>query len=43
MYHLAERGYVRLDTDTALLNEIAQKYYEKNGFKRQGITRSYYL
>lgn len=43
MYHLAERGYVRLDTDTALLNEIAQKYYEKNGFKRQGLTRSYYL
>ena len=43
MHHLAEMGYVRLDTDTALVNEIEQNYYEKNGFKREGITRSYYL
>lgn len=39
---LCQRGVKRLDTDTALSNGIAQHYYEKNGFTREGITRSYY-
>lgn len=39
---LYDRGYTRLDTDTALNNLRAQRYYEKNGFTREGITRSYY-
>ena len=39
---LQERGYTRLDTDTALNNAVAQHYYAKNGFTREGITRSYY-
>lgn len=33
----------RLDTDTALDNRRAQRYYEKNGFTREGVTRSFYL
>lgn len=37
------KGIARLDTDTALDNQRAQHYYEKNGFTREGITRSYYL
>jgi ribosomal protein S18 acetylase RimI-like enzyme len=36
------KGIVRFDTDTALDNHTAQRYYEKNGFTREGITRSYY-
>lgn len=40
---LFPKGYVRLDTDTALNNAIAQRFYEKTGFDRAGITRSYYL
>ena len=40
---LKRAGYERLDTDTAMTNERAQHYYEKNGFKREGVTRSYYL
>ncbi len=32
----------RFDTDTALANITAQRYYERNRFKREGITRSYY-
>ncbi len=36
------KGVVRFDTDTALDNRIAQHYYEKNGFTREGITRSHY-
>ena len=40
---LHQKGYTRFDTDTALSNEIAQYYYEKNEFIREGITRSYYL
>jgi RimJ/RimL family protein N-acetyltransferase len=40
--YLYEKGMTRLDTDTALGNLIAQRYYEKNGFTREGITRSYY-
>ncbi len=39
---LYEKGIRRFDTDTALDNKIAQHYYEKNGFIREGITRSYY-
>ena len=33
---------IRLHTDTANNNLIAQKYYEKNGFINNGITKSYY-
>lgn len=40
---LAKKGFRQLDTDTALRNTRAQHYYEKNGFSREGITRSYYL
>ena len=39
---LFQKGYVRLDTDTALNNKVAQRFYEKTGFTREGITRSYY-
>ena len=35
-------GIRRFDTDTALNNTAAQGYYEKTGFRREGITRSYY-
>ena len=35
-------GIRRFDTDTALNNAAAQGYYEKTGFRREGITRSYY-
>lgn len=38
---LYEKGFTRLDTDTALDNLRAQRYYEKNHFLLQGITRSY--
>ena len=40
--YLHQQGMTRLDTDTALDNLRAQHYYEKNGFIREGITRSYY-
>lgn len=39
---LYQKGITRLDTDTAVSNMVAQHYYEKNRFTRQGITRSYY-
>lgn len=39
---LYKMGIRRFDTDTALNNEIAQRYYEKTGFSNEGITRSYY-
>lgn len=39
---LHDRGITRLDTDTAIGNLQAQRYYEKNGFACKGITRSYY-
>ena len=39
---LYANGIRRFDTDTALNNTIAQAFYEKNGFKNEGITRSYY-
>lgn len=40
---LYAKGVERFDTDTALDNRVAQHYYEKNGFIREGITRSYHL
>ncbi len=39
---LARQGVTRLDTDTAMDNLRAQHFYEKNGFVRMGITRSFY-
>lgn len=39
---LSQKGITRFDTDTALSNTIAQHFYEKTGFTREGITRSYY-
>ena len=39
---LLQKGVARFDTDTALTNAVAQHFYEKNGFTREGITRSYY-
>ena len=39
---LLSHGIRRFDTDTALANATAQRYYERNCFKREGITRSYY-
>lgn len=35
-------GIRRFDTDTARDNLVAQDYYEKTGFRNEGITRSYY-
>ena len=35
------RGVRRFDTDTALGNAAAQRLYEKTGFVRAGVTRSY--
>ena len=40
--YLYNKGITRFDTDTALDNIVAQHYYEKTGFAREGITRSYY-
>ena len=40
--YLYENGVKRFDTDTALNNTVAQHYYEKNDFCKEGITRSYY-
>ena len=39
---LYEKGINRFDTDTALDNTVAQHYYEKNNFIREGVTRSYF-
>ena len=39
---LYDMGIRRFDTDTALDNSAAQRYYEKCGFQNRGITRSYY-
>ena len=41
-HFLYEKGVERFDTDTALNNQVAQHYYEKNSFIREGVTRSYY-
>lgn len=40
---LRQGGMTRLDTDTALDNRRAQHYYEKNGFTRKGVTRSFFV
>lgn len=39
---LCKSGIVQLDTDTAINNLVAQHFYEKNHFHREGLTRSYY-
>ncbi|MBE6733781.1 MAG: GNAT family N-acetyltransferase [Ruminococcaceae bacterium] len=39
---LYKKGITRFDTDTALNNKVAQHYYEKNCFTREGITKSYF-
>ncbi len=39
---LFEKGVTRFDTDTAIDNTVAQHYYEKNDFIREGVTRSYF-
>ena len=39
---LLAQGMAQLDTDTALDNLRAQHYYEKNGFARLTVTRSFY-
>lgn len=39
---LYSMGIHRFDTDTALDNIAAQRYYEKCGFINKGVTRSYY-
>lgn len=41
MNYCLAKGYRYIHTDTALNNIDAQKFYEKNGFINQGITRSY--
>ena len=40
-HELYARGITRFDTDTALANKRAQRFYEKNGFTNEGLTRSY--
>lgn len=40
---LFRKGIIKFDTDTALSNKIAQHFYEKNNFVKEGITRSYYV
>lgn len=35
-------GYQRIDTDTAIHNHQAKHFYEKNGFKQQSITKSFF-
>lgn len=40
---LYKKGIKELDTDTALNNVRAQHYYVKNNFKKEGITRSYFI
>lgn len=38
---LYQRKIRKFDTDTAVSNPAAQRFYEKNHFARQGLTRSY--
>lgn len=35
------KGYKTIHTDTGIDNVIAQRYYERNGFTSEGLTRSY--
>ena len=37
---LLNKGIMKFDTDTALSNKVAQHFYEKNHFVKEGITRS---
>lgn len=39
---LWKKGVKKLDTDTAISNLVAQHYYEKNDYVREGVTKSYY-
>ena len=39
---LFNKGINRFDTDTALTNKVAQYFYEKNSFIKEGITKSYF-
>ena len=39
---LWKKGVKKLDTDTAISNLVAQHYYEKNDYIREGVTKSYY-
>ena len=32
---------INFDTDTAMTNAAARRFYEKTGFVRAGVTRSY--
>lgn len=41
-HFLFGKGIRRFDTDTALNNLVAQHYYEKTDFVREGITRSFF-
>lgn len=41
--HLYSIGVTRFYTDTAMTNKIAQRFYEKTGFRNEGATKSYYL
>lgn len=43
IHHCLIKGYRYLHTDTALNNKIAQKFYIRNGFIDNGITRSYIM
>lgn len=40
---LLNKGIIKFDTDTALSNKVAQHFYEKNDFVKEGVTRSYYI
>ena len=39
---LLHRGVSRFDTDTAAANLTARRFYERNCFTREGLTRSYH-
>lgn len=43
IHHCLTKGYRYLHTDTAINNKIAQKFYIRNGFIYNGITRSYVI
>ncbi len=39
--YCVSKGYRYMHLDTALNNVVAQKFYDRNGFKNMGITRSF--
>jgi ribosomal protein S18 acetylase RimI-like enzyme len=43
IHHCLIKGYRYMHTDTAINNKIAQKFYIRNGFIDNGITRSYIM